>query len=169
MHKMHVELRKNKYSMLAQPKRFFEALSANFGEDMVVCFAELDGEPIAGMTFFAWNDVWYYKFSASKLGSIRPNPALMMFAIRRGADRNLGWVDMGRSDDDQAGLLDFKGQFRPEMKSLTTLRWSPENFDNPQGNATGAMLGQLTDLLTESEVPNATTTAAGDLLYKYFA
>jgi len=96
MHAMHVQLRKNKYGMLAQPKRFFDILSNNFGEDMVVVFAEVDGEPIAGMTFFAWNGVWYYKFSASVPNRLRPNPAVMMHAIRIAAERGLTLVDMGR-------------------------------------------------------------------------
>ena len=169
MHAMHVQLRKTKYGMLAQPKGFFDALAANFGDDMVVAFAEVDGEPIAGMTFFAHNGVWYYKFSASYPNDLRPNPALMMFAIRLADERGLHLVDFGRSDDDQPGLLAFKEQFEPFRLPLTTLRWAPDGHADPRGADVGAVLGALTTILTDPAVPDETTTAAGELLYRYFA
>lgn len=169
MHDMHVRLRKSKYGMLAQPKRLFEALHENFGQDMVVVFAELDGEPVAGMTFFAWNGVWYYKFSASYENTVRPNPALMMQAIRIACEREMTVLDMGRSDADQPGLLDFKEQFRPEVRELSTLHWSPEGHTDRRGADAGALLGRLTEILTDPSVPDHTSAAAGDLLYRYFA
>lgn len=169
MHAMHVSLRKSKYSMLAQPKRFFDALHANFGDDMVVVFAEVDGEPVAGMTFFAWNGVWYYKFSASYENSVRPNPALMMHSIRVACERGLRFLDMGRSDADQPGLLDFKEQFEPQVRSLSTLHWSPAGHADPRGAQAGATLGQLTEVLTQPSVPDSAAAAAGDLLYRFFA
>lgn len=168
MHAMHVHLRKSKYGLLAQPLRFFENLATNFGDRMVVCFAELDGEPLAGMTFFEWNDVWYYKFSASYNSALRVNPALMMFAIRVADERGLQLVDMGRSDADQPGLLSFKEQFRPVAVPLTTLHWSPPGYVDPQGSSAGALLGSLTDLLTRPDVSDATASDASDLLYRYF-
>ncbi len=169
MHAMHVHLRKGKYSMLAQPKRLFDTLLANFGDDMVVMFAELDGEPIAGMTFFAWNGVWYYKFSASYDNDVRPNPALMMHAIELAAERDLTFLDMGRSDADQPGLLDFKAQFRPEVRQLSTLHWAPDGHTDARAAEVGATLGQLTSILTDPAVPDTAAAAAGDLLYRFFA
>lgn len=169
MHAMHVQLRKTKYAMLAQPKRFFEALSDNFADNMVVVFAEVDGEPISGMTFFEWNNVWYYKFSASYPNDLRPNPALMMHSIRIASERGLQLVDMGRSDADQPGLLAFKEQFEPDVLELSTLRWSPENHQDPRGAAAGSLLGALTEILTHPDVPESAATAAGDLMYRYFA
>jgi len=169
MHEMHVGLRKSKYSMLAQPKRFFEALSANFCDDMVVMFAELDGEPIAGMTFFGWNDVWYYKFSASYPNDVRPNVGLMMHSCRVAAERGMQLVDMGRSDDDQPGLLAFKEQFEPIVRSLTTMRWAGTQVPDARAGEVGATLGALTAILTRPDVPDSVAADAGDLLYRFFA
>jgi len=168
MHAMHVQLRKAKYGLLAQPKRFFDVLSDNFADDMVVVFAELDGEPIAGMTFFAYNGVWYYKFSASYPNTVRPNPALMMHAIEIASERGLTEVDLGRSDADQPGLLSFKEQFDPQSRELFTLVWQPPGWTDERGAAVGSTLGELTKILTAPEIPEDAAARAGDLLYRYF-
>lgn len=169
MHAMHVALRKSKYGMLAQPLGLFHALHENFGDGMQVLFAELDGELLAGMTFFEWGDTWYYKFSASYPNERRPNAALMMHACTLAAERGMQLVDMGRSDADQPGLLAFKEQFEPSIVPLTTLKWSPPDWADPQGAQVGATLGALTKILTNPSVPDSIATEAGDLLYRYFA
>ena len=167
-HTMHVELRKAKYQLLAQPFDFFANLHDAFGDDMIVVLAEENGDAIAGMVFFAWNDVWYYKFGASRPRKYRPNGANLMEAARIGADRGLQLIDLGRSDIDQPGLVDFKRGFATEEVVLTTLHWRPEGFSNPAGDAAGATLGQLTDLLTGPDVPIEVTAQGGNLLYKFF-
>ncbi len=168
-HAMHVDLRKTKYRMLAHPLSFFEALHDRFGDDMVVLLAEEDdGTPVAAMVLFAWNDRWYYKFSASYPRNYRPNAAMIMAACREGADRGLGMLDLGRSDIDQPGLVQFKQQFATEELVLTTLRWQPDDYDDPIGAEVGRTLAVVTELLTDPSVPNHLTAAGGDLLYRYF-
>lgn len=167
-HRMHVNLRKSKYRMLAQPLAFFEALHDRFGDDMAVIVAEEDGEMVAGMIYLAWNGVWYYKFSASYPRRYRPNNALIMEACREGERRGLELLDMGRSDIDQSGLVDFKDQFASVSRRLSTLHWSPSGHTNRIGDDVGGTLGDLTKLFTEPEVPNDVTARAGDRLYRYF-
>ncbi|MEM7092952.1 MAG: GNAT family N-acetyltransferase [Actinomycetota bacterium] len=169
MHNMHVTLRKRKYRLLAQPLHFFTTLSEAFGEDMAVVVAELDGEPLAAMTFFFHGPIAYYKFSASVPNRVYANQALMMFGIRQAAERGAQLVDLGRSDIDQPGLLRFKEQFAPQSQRLTTLHWSPPDHANPQDRNAGATLGALTELLTDDRVPDDISTRAGELLYRYFA
>ena len=169
-HAMHVDLRKSKYRMLAQPLRFFEALHDRFDDDMVVVMAEEgDGTPVASMIFFAWAGVWYYKFSASYPRRYRPNAAMIMEACREGAERGLTLLDMGRSDRDQPGLVEFKQQFASEERALTTLHWSPADWEDPNGADAGRTLGCLTQLLTGPEVPNQVAADGAALLYRYFA
>lgn len=167
-HAMHVDLRKSKYGLLAQPLSFFMNLHDAFGDDMAVIVAEQDGEAIAAMVYFAWNGIWYYKFSASYPRKHRPNGALIMEACRHGAERGLELLDMGRSDMDQPGLVDFKQQFASIERELTTLHWQPEGYENHLGAAVGGELGRVTALLTDPEVPNHIAAKGGDLLYRYF-
>ena len=168
-HAMHVDLRKSKYRLLAQPIDLFEELHGRFGDDMAVLMAEEeDGSPVAAMIYFAWDGVWYYKFSASYPRRYRPNSAMIMEACREGAERGLDLLDMGRSDIDQPGLVEFKQQFASTERELTTLHWSPEGWNDPTGAATSRLLGRMTELLTDPSVPNDVTTEAGRELYRYF-
>jgi hypothetical protein len=168
-HAMHVDLRKTKYRMLAQPMALFEALHDRFGQDMAIVMAEDgDGDPVASMIYFACNDVWYYKFSASYPRSYRPNGAMIMAACHEGADRGLQLLDMGRSDIDQPGLVQFKQMFASSEERLTTLHWRPEDHDDPAGAEVGRTLGAITELLTDPSASNDVATRGGELLYKYF-
>lgn len=166
---MHVELRRSKYGLLAQPFSFFGALHDGFGDDLAVVLAEEDGEPVAAMVYLAWNGVWYYKFSASLARNYRPNAALLIEACREGVERGLSLVDMGRSDIDQPGLVSFKQQFATEELPLTTLHWRPDGYTDPVGADASATLGRLTGLLTSPDVSPEVSAKAGDLLYRYFA
>lgn len=168
-HMMHVDLRKSKYRMLAQPFGLFEGLHDRFGDDMALLLAEdADGDPVAAMIYFAWNGIWYYKFSASYPRQYRPNAAMIMAACREGEARGLRLLDMGRSDIDQPGLVEFKRTFASEEVALTTLHWRPEEYNDPAGSEVGRTMGVITELLTEPDVPNRVAAQGGDLLYKYF-
>lgn len=166
---MHVELRRSKYGLLAQPFTFFASLYDSLGDDLAVILAEEDGEPVAAMVYLAWNGVWYYKFSASVARNYRPNAALLIEACREGADRGLSLVDMGRSDIDQPGLVSFKQQFATDEVPLTTLHWQPAGHTDAAGENASATLGHLTTLLTRPDVPSDVTAQAGELLYRYFS
>ncbi len=166
---IHVDLRKSKYRMLAQPFRFFEALQERFGEHMATLLAEEeDGTAVAAMVFLAWNGVWYYKFAASSPRRYRPNAAMIMEACREGAERGLTLLDMGRSDRDQPGLVDFKRQFASEELELHTLHWTPDDYSDPAADEAGRILGEITELVTDPGIPNEVAARAGDLLYRYF-
>lgn len=168
-HTMHVDLRKSKYRMLAQPLGFFESLHDRFGDDMAVLLAEdADGDPVGGMVYLAYDGGWYYKFGASYPRNYRPNAAMIIEACREGAERGLTLLDMGRSDLDQPGLIDFKRQFATEEVALTTLHWQPEEYNDPAASEVGKTLGAITELLTDPLVPNELTARGGDLLYRFF-
>lgn len=167
-HRMHVDLRKSKYRMLAQPQSFFEELHGRFGDDMAVILAEDGDETVAAMVYLAYNGVWYYKFSASYPRRYRPNAALIIEACREGERRGLRLLDMGRSDLAQTGLVDFKEQFASTSRPLATLHWTPTDHAEPTGAEVGRVLGDITELLTDPEVPNRVASLAGDRLYRYF-
>jgi hypothetical protein len=168
-HAMHVDLRKSKFRMLAQPFSFFEALHDRFGDKMAVVLAEEnDGTPVAGMVYFEHDGVWYYKFGASYPRSYRPNSAMILAACQEGVDRGLRLLDMGRSDIDQPGLIEFKRQFASEELNLTTLHWQPDAYENPTGAEVGATLGAVTELLTDPDAPNDLAVRGGALLYRFF-
>lgn len=169
-HGLHVALRKRKYRLLAQPVELFDRIWHAFAPDdaIVTMLAFAGDELIAGAIFLVWNDVLYYKFGASRHEhlALRPNDAIFWAGIRWGAERGMRLVDWGLSDLDQPGLVAYKRKWATEERTIVTLRAGGDNArTSPEA---GAVLGELTRLLTEESVPDEVSAQAGSLLYRYF-
>lgn len=169
-HGLHVRLRKQKYRLLAQPVELFERIWESFARhDRVVTLLAYDGDAlIAGAVFLTWNDTLYYKFGASapEQLALRPNDAVFWAGIRWGIERGLAWLDWGLSDLDQPGLIAYKRKWATTERRIVTLR--PAGTRPPGHHEADAVLGELTRLFTDDEVPDRITTQAGQLLYRYF-
>jgi CelD/BcsL family acetyltransferase involved in cellulose biosynthesis len=169
-HRMHVSLRKHKYRLLAQPFELFERIWQEFSRDdgIVTLIARVDGEPIAGAIYLAWHDVLYYKFGASLAGTLplRPNDALFWTALNWASERGFRLLDWGLSDLDQPGLVAYKRKWASDEQRIVTLRSTIADTDSRRDP--GPILGELTRLLTEDDVPDHITERAGSLLYRYF-
>ncbi|MGH4023638.1 MAG: GNAT family N-acetyltransferase, partial [Pseudonocardiaceae bacterium] len=118
--------------------------------------------------FLVWGDTLYYKFGASQPEhlSLRPNDAIFWAGLRWAVARGLRWLDWGLSDVDQPGLVAYKRKWATEERTIVTLRTGGEQARRP--GDTGVVLDELTRLLTDDSVPDAVTTQAGALLYRYF-
>ncbi|HEY5165858.1 MAG TPA: GNAT family N-acetyltransferase [Acidimicrobiia bacterium] len=170
-HRLHVRLRKKKYRLLAQPMEFFERIWREFAPSdrintLLACFRD---EVIAGAVFLEWNGAFYYKFGASAAEHLafRPNDAIYWTGIRCAIERGLGLVDWGLSDLDQPGLVAFKRKWASTERRLLTLR-AGMRAPRPEQVRFASELSELTRLLTDETVPDAITTQAGALLYRYF-
>jgi lipid II:glycine glycyltransferase (peptidoglycan interpeptide bridge formation enzyme) len=172
-HRMHVAVRKRKYRMLAQPAAFFAAIRRQFAslEGWLPLAAWHRGRCVAATIFLTWGDTLYYRFNTSEpeaLG-VRPNDLLLWEGIRLAAARGLRCVDLGRSDDDQPGLIRFKRQFGAREREIRHLRYLPPRYAGERDAETRRLLAAATHLLTEPAVPDDVTAAAGTALYRFFA
>lgn len=169
-HRLHADLRKRKFRMLAQPVDFFEHIWHEFASDdaILTLLAYLGDEPIGGLLLLEYNGVLYNKFAASvpEYLSYRPNDALYWEAIRCGLERSLRLVDWGRSDLDQPGLIRYKSKWATDERRIRTLRSAVP--PSPERDEADGIFEALTELLTEPTVPDEITDRAGALLYRYF-
>jgi CelD/BcsL family acetyltransferase involved in cellulose biosynthesis len=169
-HALHVSLRKRKYRLLAQPVELFEHIWGAFAlEEAIVTMLAHAGETlIAGAVFLAWGDTVYYKFGASlpEHLALRPNDALFWAGIQWALQRGARLLDWGLSDLDQPGLIAYKRKWASEERRIVTLRAGGEQAR--RSSEAAAMLGKLTELLTDDSVPDEVTEKAGALLYRYF-
>jgi CelD/BcsL family acetyltransferase involved in cellulose biosynthesis len=169
-HGLHVLLRKRKYRLLAQPLELFDHIWDAFARDdaIVTMLARAGDELIAGAVFLTWGDTLYYKFGASRHDHLvlRPNDAIFWAGIRWGVQRGARLIDWGLSDLDQPGLIAYKRKWATEERQIVTLRAGGEHARS--NSQAGAMLGELTRLLTDDSVPDEATKRAGALLYRYF-
>jgi CelD/BcsL family acetyltransferase involved in cellulose biosynthesis len=169
-HQLHVGVRKRKYRLLAQPFSFFQALWSEFGAlDQCLLLLAYHGDTLLAGTFYlAWNDTLYYKFNASsgQHSDLRPNELLTWHGMQQAARRDLRYFDFGLSDADQEGLLRYKRKFSPREERILFVR--SRLASAPPPDAFSQVLGQLTHLFTEPDVPDSVTAEAGDLLYRFF-
>lgn len=167
---LHLDVRRQKYRLLAQPYRFFETIWDEFVERDrgTLLLAYADERLLAGTLYLGWRDGLYYKFNASAPDSLneRPNDLLSWEGIRLAIERGLRRFDFGLSDEEQDGLRRFKRKFGAEERTIAFLG---AQLDGDVRAPAGELLGQLTELLTGDEVPAAVSEAAGDLLYRNFA
>lgn len=170
---LHLQVRKYKYRLLAQPYRFFESIWERFmAKDRgVLLLASRQGRVIGGVMYLEWKDSLYYKFNASdpdELGS-RPNDALLWAGLRYGHERGLKRLDFGVSDLDQEGLMRYKGKYATEEATVSVLAHSPDGLASDSNRSSRALLSDVTELLVDPSVPDSITETAGDRLYQYFS
>lgn len=175
---LHVNVRKHKYRMVAQPYRFFQniwnALITTGNGKLLV--ASYNDEIVAASIFLHWQGTLYYKFNASNPNMLwlNPNEPLLWEGIQYGKEIGCRQLDFGLSDWDQSGLVHFKRKFADREKTIWFLQTrlpveaSADN-DIAKNMDVGALLPQLTDLFTDASVPQKVTRDAGALLYRYFA
>lgn len=169
---LHLGIRKYKYRLLAQPYRFFVNIWQHFRttNDDALMLAKLDERAIGAVMYLKWGDTLYYKFSASSADSLeyRPTDFLIWEGIKHAKALGCRFVDFGLSDWDQDGLIRYKRKFASEEKTISFLHYASDRVASPQEQQVSALLPRLTDLLTDSTVPDQITEQGGDLLYRFF-
>lgn len=171
-HALHVALRKSKHRLLAQPPGFFEALRRQFEPtgDWHPLGAFVGDRLMAATVFLRRGDTLYYKFNASDPEGLPARPNDMLVDAGLGLARGLGCraLDLGPSDDDQPGLIRFKRGFGADDRELRFVRHVPPGWSDPAADLR-RMLGGITRLFTEPQVPDAVAARAGAALYRFFA
>ena len=154
---LHLETRRRKYKLLAQPIAFFEKLQEEFSptKQFTLLTAEWDGEPIAAVLFLAWGNTLYYKYNASRIHhlAVRPNDLLLWEGIRFGKEAGFIASDLGMSDHEQEGLVRYKRKFATEEAPVFYLEHIPPAYTDARREEFHRLLAPLTELLTGDDVP----------------
>jgi len=169
-HAIHADLRRRKYGMLAQPPAYFEALQAEFADDLAVVSARAGGDMVAAVVLLRWGDTAYYKLNASTPEANQPRAndlvmwASMMHARERWGCRAL---DLGLSDLDQPGLLRYKSKYATDSGAIVSLRARhPEEGD--AARVERARAARLAALFAADGVPREVSVEASADLYRLF-
>ena len=169
---LHLKTRKQKYSLLAQPYRFFENIWRRFVErgKGLLLLATHQNSIIAGSFFLEWQNKLYYKFNASspELTSPGANDLLIWEGIVYSIGKGLRHLDFGLSDRDQEGLLRYKRKFASEEKDISFLKCDNGTIPTEQARQFQELLPKLTELFTDDAVSERVTEKAGEILYRFF-
>jgi hypothetical protein len=101
--------------------------------------------------------------------ALRPNDALLWEGIQLARRHGCRRLDLGASDDDQPGLIRFKRHYGSAEREIRFLRYTPPEHAVERERHAGALLARLSELFTESGVPDDVTRRAGTALYRFFA
>ncbi len=150
-----------------QPKRFFnliEKLLFQTGMGSIL-FAYKDDKVIAGLLLLYFGQTLTYKFGASDRASLvyRPNDLLFWTAIQWGCENHYRMFDMGRSDLDNQGLINFKQGWGADELPLRYFNTSSKL----QGTATEKLATMMKTIIRNS--PSWVCRFIGEFFYKYAA
>jgi len=147
-----------------QPIEWFRNLVACLGDNVKVRVASTDGVPIAGLLTLVHSGSIVDKYGCSderfhNLGGI---PLLFWKTIQEAKELGLSEFDLGRSDRDAQGLINFKEGWQAARSTLTYYRCLPDPSARP---AEGWKIRMAKRVF--ARLPNPLLVTAGRLLYRH--
>jgi lipid II:glycine glycyltransferase (peptidoglycan interpeptide bridge formation enzyme) len=116
---------RRRHNLPPQPKLWFRELIRSFGTDLKIRIARKNGKAVAGMLTLRHKNTLVYKYGGSdpqhhNLGGMH---LLYWKSIEDAKASGLQSFDLGRSDDDQDGLITFKTRWGAKQSTLTYSRY----------------------------------------------
>jgi hypothetical protein len=107
------------------PYTWFRNLVRDLEEALEIRVAYKDGKPIAAIVTLQFRDVVYYKYGCSdqRFHRYGATPWLFWRAITTAKSKGAIEFDLGRTAQDNSGLLAFKNQWVPSPKRLVYWRY----------------------------------------------
>jgi CelD/BcsL family acetyltransferase involved in cellulose biosynthesis len=124
-YRLHTLTRK-RHNRPPQPRKWFVNLMDCFGADLKIRVAFKGDRAIAAVLTIRYKDTLVYKYggSDSRFNNLGGMHLLLWRAIQEAKAAGLGFVDFGRTDEDQQGLVTFKKRWGSEQSNLTYSRYS---------------------------------------------
>jgi lipid II:glycine glycyltransferase (peptidoglycan interpeptide bridge formation enzyme) len=146
-----------------QPLSWFRALIGAFGDDLKIRVASKDDLPIASILTLSHKKAMVYKYGCSDIRFHRFGGVALLFwnTIQEAKDKGVEELDMGRSDNDNLGLISFKEHWGAVGKSLSYWAY-PQSAPVTPGSWQKAILRRLVPVS-----PGPALKAAGKLLYRH--
>lgn len=151
---------RRRYQVPPPPRSWFSNLAESAGEQFLVRVASKGGTPIAAIVTLTSKDTLLYKYGGSdpkyhRLGGMQ---ALFWKAIRQAKDDGLRYLDLGRSDYDNQGLITFKDRLGAVRSKLTYYRYPADAVGPSQGRAARRVFAWM---------PSRILIIAGRFLYRH--
>jgi CelD/BcsL family acetyltransferase involved in cellulose biosynthesis len=156
-------LTRRRHQLPPQPISWFRSLIANLGEALKIRMASKDGVPVASILTLASMHSLIYKYGCSdaKANNLGGTPFLFWRAIQDARRLKMSEFDLGRSDNDNPGLVAFKEHWGAERSSLVYWR-----YPKPAAQRHSSWKTRLARQVL-SAIPDSSLVAAGKLLYRH--
>ena len=146
------------------PHEWFRNLIQCLGDALEIRVAYKDNMPISGILTLRFRDVAYYKYGCSdaRFNQFGATPWLLWRAIAAAKSNGAITFDMGRTDEDNAGLVTFKNHWVAQPQRLTYWRFPGTASLNSAGSWKLKMAKHVF-----SSMPDGLRTLAGRLIYRH--
>jgi lipid II:glycine glycyltransferase (peptidoglycan interpeptide bridge formation enzyme) len=158
-----LDLTRERHGVPPQPLAWFRNLVDCLGDALCIRVASRQGEPIAAILTLAHGDRLVYKYGGSdaRLHALGGVPFLFWHTIQDAKRRGAVELDLGRSDEDNTGLIAFKDHLGA--------RRSPLSYWRSPVSAVGGADGRSAALARRALgwLPAPMRRAAGRFLYRH--
>jgi hypothetical protein len=143
---------RRRHGLPPQPLEWFRNLAECLGEALTVWVARKDGRAAAAIVTGRQGRVVVYKYGASdaRMHALGFMPYLMWRVAEDGVGRGMEWLDLGRSDEGQSGLIAFKDHLGAERSVISYWRWPEGSSGAPGGGWGRSLMGEACGRLPES-------------------
>lgn len=155
---------RRRHQVPPQPIQWFRNLVACMGDRLRIRVAMREGEPIASIVTLEHKDVIVYKYgcSDSRFSSLGATPYLIWRAIVDGKANGMKWMDFGRSDLDNPGLIAFKDRWGAKSSELNYLRWSQKQSQDVDRKYSSGVMKRVFAMM-----PDSVLETTGRILYRH--
>jgi lipid II:glycine glycyltransferase (peptidoglycan interpeptide bridge formation enzyme) len=156
---------RRRHQLPPQPREWFRNLIDCLGDQLKIRVASRDGQPMASILTLGFKDVMVYKYGCSdaKYHNLGPMHLLFWKSIQEAKNNGLKEFDMGRSDSDNAGLVEFKDRWGATRSTLTYLRYPASVATKATSEGWRVRIAKQLFL----HMPDGFLEAAGKLLYRH--
>lgn len=155
---------RSRHGLPPMPYAWFQNLIRCLGEALEIRVAFRDKIPIAGILTLRFKDTVYFKYGCSDLRFHRfgATPWLLWNAIEAGKSSGANEFDMGRTEENNAGLLNFKNHWVPQPNKLVYWRF-------PRVSSLYSINGRNFKIAKRifSCMPDRLLSLTGSLLYRH--
>ncbi len=157
-------LTRQRHGLPPQPRSWYRNLADCLGNALTIRVALKDKQPVAAIITLLFNDTLVYKYGCSdtQFNNLGGTQLLFWRSIQEAKRSNLRSFDLGRSDDDNPGLITFKDRWGAQRSTLTYLR----NPASPPLHRNGGWKMQVAKRVF-AHTPSTFLSAVGGLLYKH--
>jgi CelD/BcsL family acetyltransferase involved in cellulose biosynthesis len=159
-----VLITRKRLQVLPQPRKWFSNLREYMGESLDIRIARKNGVAIAGLLSLRHRSSVIYKYGGSdkKFHNLGGMPFLFWKLIEESRDAGMEQIDLGRTDQENQGLITFKNRLGAAKSQLTYHRYPAREAPGPV-----AQWDWRATKYVVAHLPDSLSYAAGRMLYRH--
>ncbi len=162
-------LTRKRQGLAPQSKKWFANLMDCFGDALRIHVALKEERVIAAIITIRYKDTLTYKYGCcdARFNNLGCMHLLFWNAIQEAKAAGLRWLDFGRTDADQQGLITFKNRWGATQSALTYTRYGAvENSTHLFDLYSSKWKSKATKYILK-HVPSTLLPMIGEILYKH--